>query len=169
MHKYYEEYEEDMRAKNRAAQNSLLAAAAPLDSGSSSQPAPPPPPLPPLAKRLPPNQKAGLANALLSVGALRPALYILSRHTWLVDKYPELADLLIRVTHVVIHDLNQERKAQHFKGKDCKADFHQPRLRYGNTGMAPPPARKHLLTLVAPVPPCTSTKEFVFFFPQWEE
>ncbi|KAL1714796.1 transcription factor/nuclear export subunit protein 2-domain-containing protein [Schizophyllum commune] len=169
MHKYYEEYEEDMRAKNRAAQNSLLAAAAPLDSGSSSQPAPPPPPPPPLAKRLPPNQKAGLANALLSVGALRPALYILSRHTWLVDKYPELADLLIRVTHVVIHDLNQERKAQHFKGKDCKADFHQPRLRYGNTGMAAPPARKHLLTLVAPVPPCTSTKEFVFFFPQWEE
>ncbi|KAL1743555.1 transcription factor/nuclear export subunit protein 2-domain-containing protein [Schizophyllum fasciatum] len=168
MHRYYEEYEEDMRAKNRAAQNSLLAAAAPLESGPSHQPTPQAQSQPP-PKKLPPNQKAALTNALLAVGALRPALYIMSRHNWLVDKYAELADLLIRVVNVMIHDLNQERKAAHFKGKECKADFHQPRLRYGTTGMAPPPPRKPLLTLCAPVPPCTNTREFVFFFPQWED
>ncbi|TRM68443.1 transcription factor/nuclear export subunit protein 2-domain-containing protein [Schizophyllum amplum] len=172
MEKYLREYQEDMQERARAAKNSLLAAAGPLESSGPLQPTPAAPPRP-AAKRLPPNQKAGLVNALLAIGAMRPAVYMLSRYNWLVDKYPELADLLIRAVHVAIADLNDSRRqaqlADKDKPKSHKADFKQARPRYGTTGISPAPPRKPMLTLCAPTPPCTHNRDFVFFFPQWQD
>ena len=80
---------------------SQLAMAAPLESSGSSsskaRPAAPEPKKEEVVEKEAPNQKLGLLNALLSVGALRPAISILSKFSWMVDAYPELADLMLRV------------------------------------------------------------------------
>ncbi|EEB90990.1 hypothetical protein MPER_10727 [Moniliophthora perniciosa FA553] len=77
-----------------------LAMAAPLESGgTNSKPKTPASTeqKKPAEPKDTPNQKAGLVGALLAVGALRPAIAILTKFKWLVDAHPELADLLIRV------------------------------------------------------------------------
>lgn len=110
-----------------------------------------------------PNQKLGILNALLSVGALRPAIAMLSKFPWMVDAYPEIADLMLRVLKHSIQPLYASLPL----GLDKLASFSKPRARYGAAGLVPAPERRSQLTLVAPTPPSTSTIEFVFFFPDW--
>ncbi|KAF7355034.1 THO complex subunit 2 [Mycena sanguinolenta] len=112
-----------------------------------------------------PNQKVGLLTALLSVGALKPALAIMSKFPWLVDAHPEIADLMLRVLKLSISPLYESLLVT----KERNPSFNQPRARYGTTGVSYPPPRKPTLTLWAPTPPSTSTMDFVFFFPQWVE
>jgi THO complex subunit 2 len=163
----------DARIDN--AKVSQLALAAPLESSSqpsSSRIAPSPPeakkpspPNPPPEPKDPPNQKVGVLVALLSVGALRPALALLTKFPWLIDAYPEIADLLIRVMKqsiAILYDQNLVTKPRNPSNI-------QPRARWGPTGVVPPPARKPMLTLCAPTPPGTSTADFVYFFPSWAD
>ena len=146
---------------------SQLAMAAPLESSGSSsskaRPAAPEPKKEEVVEKEAPNQKLGLLNALLSVGALRPAISILSKFSWMVDAYPELADLMLRVLKHSITPLFDS----HSPPKDKTTSFTKPRARYGATGVVPAPERRPQLTLVAPTPPSTSTVEFVFFYPDW--
>ncbi|KIY45922.1 hypothetical protein FISHEDRAFT_76157 [Fistulina hepatica ATCC 64428] len=141
-----------------------------------------------------PNHKAGLVNALLSVGALRPAIVVLSRFPWFVDQRPELADLLIRVLSHSIHDLYLETVGLGTRPPPTNfpspspspastatpqpqsttsdrvgpvANFSQPRARYSAAGTAYPPPRKQVLTLWAPTPPATMTTSYEFFYPKW--
>ena len=152
---------------------SQLAMAAPLESGhsSKSRPPPPPPPPPPVEVRKSqeseeiPNQKLGVLNALLSVGALRPAIALISKYPWIVDASPEIADLMLRILKHSISPLY----ATHAPTKEWMHSFNKPRARYGSTGVVSAPERKPQLTLWAPTPPCTSTLDFVFFFPRWSE
>ncbi|TBU49613.1 transcription factor/nuclear export subunit protein 2-domain-containing protein [Dichomitus squalens] len=147
---------------------SQLAMAAPLESsGPSSTKARPtaPEPKEEVVEKVAPNQKLGLLNALLSVGALRPAISILSKFPWMVDAYPELADLMLRVLKHSIAPLFDSN----LPPRNKSASFMKPRARYGATGVVPAPERRPQLTLVAPTPPSTSTVEFVFFFPDWVE
>ncbi|KAF9076495.1 transcription factor/nuclear export subunit protein 2-domain-containing protein [Rhodocollybia butyracea] len=160
----------DVKSRIASAKMSQLAMAAPLESTMSSAPmstkvkatitsdvkAPEP--------KILPNQKAGLLMALLSVGALKPAIAIVSRFPWMVDAQPEIADLFIRILKHSISLLYESLVA-----KEYNPDFVQPRSRFGATGVAPPPPRKPVLSLWAPTPPSTSTTEFVFFFPDWIE
>ncbi|PIL37228.1 hypothetical protein GSI_00921 [Ganoderma sinense ZZ0214-1] len=160
-------YLANVETRIAGAKVSQLAMAAPLESGGSSntkaRPAAPEGKKEEEVEKEAPNQKLGLLNALLSVGALRPAISILSRFPWMVDAYPELADLMIRVLKHSIVPLFDTIAPQ----KDKTASFVKPRARYGATGLVPPPERRPQLTLVAPTPPSTSTVEFVFFFPDW--
>ncbi|KAF7353062.1 THO complex subunit 2 [Mycena venus] len=112
-----------------------------------------------------PNQKVGLLTALLAVGALKPALAIMSKFPWLVDAHPEIADLMLRVLKLSISPLYESLLVT----KERNPSFTQPRARYGTTGVSYPAPRKPSLTLWAPTPPSTSTLDFVFFFPQWVE
>ncbi|KAJ3795196.1 transcription factor/nuclear export subunit protein 2-domain-containing protein [Lentinula aff. detonsa] len=112
-----------------------------------------------------PKQKIGVLLALLSVGAMKPAIAILSRFPWLVDSQPDIADLLIRIMKISISQLYDTL----IDTKERNPDFTQPRLRYSGTGSSPPPSRKPVLSLVAPTPPSTSTVDYVFFFPDWNE
>lgn len=145
--------------------------AAPLESShpSKSRSAPPPPAPPPTEPRKPHdqedilNQKLGLLNALLSVGALRPAFAMMSKYPWVVDAYPEIADLVLRILKVSISPLY----ATHFPAKEWVPSFTKPKARYGPSGLVSVPERKPQLTLWAPIPPCTHTTEFVFFFKNW--
>ncbi|KAH9077515.1 transcription factor/nuclear export subunit protein 2-domain-containing protein [Lactarius deliciosus] len=171
--KGYKAYLATIDARIDNAKVSQLALAAPLESSSqpsSSRLVPPPPPevkKPPTSTepRDPPNQKVGLVVALLSVGALRPALALLTKFSWLVDAYPEIADLLIRVMKHSLTSLYD----QHLVTKPRNPSNIQPRARWGATGVVPAPARKPMLTLCAPTPPGTSTIDFVYFFPFWTD
>jgi THO complex subunit 2 len=172
--KGYKAYLASIDARIDSAKVSQLALAAPLESSQSSSsrlahPAPeakkPPPPNPTPEIKDPPNQKAGLLVALLSVGALRPALALLTKFRWLVDAYPEIADLLIRVMKHSIAMLYDH----HLVTKPRNLSNVQPRARWGATGVVPAPVRKPMLTLYAPTPPGTSTADFVYFFPFWAD
>lgn len=164
----YNEYMASIQAKISGAKISPLAMAAPLgeSGGSSSQ-------KPKAAQSVEPkkldskdkNQKLGLLSALLAVGALKPALAMLSKFPWLVDVSPEIADLLIRVLKVSLSPLYESLIIT----KERNLSFLQPRPRYGASGFVQPSPRKHALTLWAPTPPSTSTTDFVFFFPDWSQ
>ena len=108
------------------------------------------------------NQKAMMVVALLSIGCLRPAFFILSKFPWFVDAHPEIVDLVLRIMKVSIDPLYDA----HFR-KERNMSFLEPRLRYSASGLVPPPPRKPQLTLWAPTPPCTLTHDFIFFFPHW--
>ncbi len=174
--KGYKAYMASIDARIDNAKISQLAMAAPLESSSqpsSSSRLPPPapearkpsPPNPTLEPKDPPNQKVALLVALLSVGALRPALALLTKFPWLVDAYPEIADLLIRVMKHSLATLYD----QHLVTKPRNPSNIQPRARWSATGVVPAPVRKPMLTLYAPTPPGTSTADFVYFFPFWAD
>lgn len=111
-----------------------------------------------------PNQKLGLLNALFAIGALRPAFALLSKFRWMVDAFPEIADLILRI---VKHSF-QPLWDQMIPTKAGTTSFTQPRARYSSSGVVTP-ERRPQLTLWAPTPPCSSTAEFIFFFPKWTE
>jgi THO complex subunit 2 len=167
MQKVHKDYLSNVQTRISGAKISQLAMAAPLESSSSTTR---PKSIPPAETKKTseskdiPNQKLGLLSALLSVGALRPAFAILSKFPWLVDAHRELADLMLRIL--------KESLAGFYESifvKERNPSFSQPRARYGNGGVSPPPARKPLLTLWAPTPPGTSTTDFIFFFPDWTQ
>jgi hypothetical protein len=141
--------------------------AAPLESSSSSsQPRVEPTEVKKSAvESKPPNQIAGLVNGLLSVGALRPAIAILTRIPWLVDAHPELADLILRALKYSITPLYDAT----FVLKERNPSFTQPRTRFSATGTLAVPIRKYQLSLIAPTPPSTASVDFVFFFPDWTQ
>ncbi|KAF5393664.1 hypothetical protein D9757_000298 [Collybiopsis confluens] len=165
-------YDKDVKSRLSAAKMSQLAMAAPLESTPSSslasskaKPAPASDTKkPPECSDLP-NQKAGIIAALLSLGALKPAIAILSRFPWMVDVQPEIADLIVRVVKLSISDIYNSIKDTY----EHNLDFTRPRSRYGATGVTPPPSLKPSLCLWAPNPPSTSTVEYIFFFPDWTE
>ncbi|KAG6831879.1 hypothetical protein H0H92_006996 [Tricholoma furcatifolium] len=163
-----EEYRRDVSARIAATSVSQLAMAAPLESsGSQSSKSKSTPQGE--AKKTPDvkdtNQKVGLLDALLAVGALKPALAILSKFPFLVDARVEIADLMIRILKVSLSSLYESLMVT----KERNPSFTQPRARYGSSGIAPAPSRKPLLTLWAPTPPSTYTTDFVFFYPDWAE
>lgn len=159
-----------VQSRISSAKMSQLAMAAPLESTSSS--APPKLKSTPTSefKKTPEskdssNQKTGILIALFSVGALKPAIAILSRFPWLVDVQPEIADLIIRIMKLSISHVYDST----FITKERNPDFTQPRSQFGASGVTLPPPRKPMLSLWAPTPPPTSTVEHVFFFPDWTE
>ena len=140
--------------------------AAPLESsGPTSQPRVEPVEVKKSDEPKLPNQVAGLVNGLLSLGALRPALAILTRIPWLVDAHPELADLMLMILKHSIAPLYEAT----FILKERNPSFTQPRPRFSATGTLAIPTRKHQLTLIAPTPPSTASVDFVFFFPDWTQ
>ncbi|KAK0191289.1 transcription factor/nuclear export subunit protein 2-domain-containing protein [Armillaria mellea] len=168
MEQSHQAYLADIKSRIAAAKISQLAMAAPLESTPSSSKAKASTP----AEQKHENefkdrytQKSGMIAALLAVGAMKPALWLLSKFPWMVDAQPEIADLMIRIMKLSIQPLYDSILVT----KERNPSFLQPRARYGTTGVTQPPPRKQVLTLWAPTPPCSATTEFVFFFPDWSE
>ncbi|KAJ2920447.1 hypothetical protein H1R20_g16647, partial [Candolleomyces eurysporus] len=159
------EYQANVQARISGAKMTLLAMAAPLES---TQPqSKPKAPTPQEAKKpdvKEPCQKTSLLKALLAVGAIRPALSILTKFPWLVNAQPEIADLMIQILKFSISPLYEATLA-----KERTTGFTQPRARYGTAGVVQPAARKPTLTLNAPAPTGTSSIDFVFFYPHWSD
>ena len=167
MESYHKDYLDQVYQRIAEAKVTQLAMAAPLESTNTGSKARPEPGEE--NKKAPdwklPNQKAALVAALLSIGALRPALAILTKFPWFVDAHIELADLVLRILRHSVTPLYDTV----FVLKERNPSFTQPRARYGSTGVLLTPSRKPQLTIVAPTPPSTATTEFVFFFPDWSE
>jgi THO complex subunit 2 len=159
-----------VQTKISEAKISQLAMAAPLESGSSSSKPKASPAVSTETRKAaeikePPCQKIGLLNALLAIGALRPAIAVLTKFPWTVNANTEIADLLIRVLKVSVSGLYDALLVT----KERNPSFTQPKARYGSNRTVAPPPRKPLLTLWAPTPPNTATTDYVFFFPDWTE
>ncbi|EPQ59661.1 hypothetical protein GLOTRDRAFT_136479 [Gloeophyllum trabeum ATCC 11539] len=170
MDKAYKEYLASINSRIDAAKLSQLALAAPLESSNTPSSSKPRPAAPAEAKKAPEpkstaEQKARLLEALLAVGALRPALSILSSYPWLVDAHTEIADLLIRVLTESIEPLHKSISRQ------LNPSFRQSSMRYSKEAgrVVQPPPRTFKITLWAPTPPPTYQTEFVYFFPYWTE
>lgn len=164
----HKKYLDSVDARIAGAKVSMLAMAAPLESSSSSSGSKLRQSTPAEAKKPEKelsNQKIGLLHALLSLGALRPGLTLLSKYPWIVDASPDIADLLLRVLKHCITPVYDA----HGAGKEQRPNLCTPKPRFGATGVTPAPERKPQLTVWAPTPPSTSTTDFVFFFPQWTE
>ncbi|KAJ7283481.1 transcription factor/nuclear export subunit protein 2-domain-containing protein [Mycena rebaudengoi] len=147
------DYLADVQARIVGAKVSALALAAPLSQDSPAalpvkSKAAPVEQKKTVAPKQPPNQKVGLLTALLAVGALTPAIAIMSKFPLLVNAHPEIADLMLRVLKLSISPLYESLLVT----KERNPSFAKPRARYGNTG-----------------PPSTNTVDFVFFFPEWVE
>jgi THO complex subunit 2 len=54
------------------------------------------------------DQKFSLVRSLLTIGALPEAFFILGKHPWLLEVYPELNDLILRLAH---HSLSKVYEA----------------------------------------------------------
>lgn len=169
MEHFHQEYLAEVKTRIAGAKSSLLAMAAPLESSASAQqPSKAQSALPSAPKKLDwrvTNQKVGLLNGLLAVGAIKPAIAILSNFPWIVDAHPEIADLMLRIVKVSISPLYDSAVVT----KERNPSFTRPRARYGPSGIIQPTPRKPVLTLCAPTPPSTSTADFVFFFPDWAD
>lgn len=166
MEAYRKDYLDQVRQRVEGAKMSQLAMAAPLESTSSASMTrvEVSDETTKLSASKPSNQKAGLAAALLAVGALRPAIAIISKFPWVVDAHVEIADLMLRILKHSITPLYDSV----FIPKERNFSFTQPRARFGANG-AILPGRKPQLTLIAPTPPSTILTDFVFFFPDWIE
>ncbi|OSX60384.1 hypothetical protein POSPLADRAFT_1058548 [Postia placenta MAD-698-R-SB12] len=166
MDESYQRYLAKVKERISSAKLSQLALAAPLESTGSapsrSRPTASQEANKPSQPKELPNQKVGLLNALLAIGALRPAIAVMTKYPWIVDAYPEIADLMLRVLKHSIGPLYESLFA-----KDKMPNCAVPRARYGSSGVIPAPEPKRVLTLWAPTPPRTSSIQFVFFFPEW--
>ena len=164
----HKEYLANVETRIAGARISQLALAAPLESApqqSQSKSKTPAPVEPKKSELKDCNQKVGLLTSLLAVGALKPAVAILSKFPWLVDSNPEIADLILRVLRHSISPLYESLLIT----KERNPSFTLPRSRFGPSGTSQPVPRKSIITLWAPTPPGTSSNDFVFFFPDWVE
>ncbi|KAI6151770.1 transcription factor/nuclear export subunit protein 2-domain-containing protein [Pisolithus tinctorius] len=167
MESYRRDYLDQVQERISTAKVTQLAMAGPLESANSGQK--PRAEAPEETKKIPvfkaPNQRAGLASALLAVGALRPAVAILTRFPWLVDAHVEIADIMLRILKHSIAPVYDST----FVLKERNLSFTRARARFGPNGVIQLPTRKPQLTLTAPTPPSTASTDFVFFFPDWSE
>jgi THO complex subunit 2 len=109
------------------------------------------------------NQHRDLAIALLSVGALRPGLFLLTKHPWLSSRYPQLADILLNHLELSINPVYAPLSPA-VKDPESAAAYAAPLKRPGSDkGSQIKP------TTTFPVPPPTKDTQLAFFFPQYAE
>lgn len=168
---YHQAYKDSISDRVAAAKVSALAVAAPLTDDSAanntsrSRPTGADAKKPSPDKKEVPNQKLDILAALLSLGAVRPSIAILTRFPWIPAAYSHVADLFLRVLRVSLQPLYDT--TYHSNSALVRSNT-TPRLRYGANGLVHPPLRKQVLTLLAPLPPNTAGSEFVFFYPPWD-
>ena len=123
---------------------------------------PPPAPAPPL-----PNQKLGLVHALLSIGALRPALKILAKFPWIVQAHGDIADLVLKLVEVAISPVSQSLSfsSRHPQYADSNSRSKARRQPLASQPSAPP--IRYSLTALTPEPISTHNQHFTFFYPNW--
>ncbi|GAA5854301.1 hypothetical protein JCM8547_001771 [Rhodosporidiobolus lusitaniae] len=133
-------------------------------AAASTSAAPPPPPRPL------PNQKLALLHALLTLGDLPHALFILSQYPFLVASSPDLADLLLRLLSVSLEPAYGSISVLRGEGEQYREELTawRPKVSVDAKGEKKSvlPARKWELTGEA-FP--NSRRDWTFFFPAWKE
>ena len=126
----------------------------------------------------PVNSRVGLLRALLAIGALQPAFFILSTYSWICDSYPDIADLLLRICNHSIssyyfsHASPFVGKADDVRAK--QASLAQPRSRYSTVEKKVIPAAPsvNFITGRAIDIPKMHDKQWrdsIYFFAEWKD
>ncbi|KAG9026250.1 THO complex subunit 2 [Tulasnella sp. JGI-2019a] len=120
----------------------------------------------PTGPKDPPNQKLGLVKFLLSLGALRPAFTILAKFPWMVQAYPDVAGLVLRIMKVAIDPLADSILSKspllRFAASNGAA-----RARFSGRLQTSTYRGKPVLMTIAPLPVDSATQHNVFFYPDW--
>lgn len=108
-------------------------------------------------KRDLPEQRILLCQALLGIGHLAPAFFILARWPVIAQYKPTVSDLLLRIVRYCMEDVADEL----MRG-DVRSDLpaEEGEVEVG---------KEVVLTMVAPHPFDTNEKEFRFFYSNWTE
>jgi len=109
------------------------------------------------------NQHRDLAVALLSVGALRPGLSLLTKHPWLSSRYPQLADIMLSHLELSIDPVYWSLSPA-VKDPKLAATYAEP-LKRPEKDKGP----QIKFTMTFPVPPPTKDTQLLFFFPNFAE
>jgi THO complex subunit 2 len=176
MHQVFDQHKENLRKMVFSGQSNALSAAAPLtkDDGIPQRPrqmqqeasksANTQPSRTPTGPKRPIVQKIAFISALLTVGAIRQAVCLISRFPWVVDSHTEISDLLLRILQASLKP-SFELHLPH--DPEVAAQNSMPRQRWSPSGLVAPLPLKASLTVFAPEPTATTSTFFVFFYPAW--
>ena len=126
----------------------------------------------------PANSRVGLLRALLSIGALEAAFFILSKYSWICDPHPDIADLLMRLCNHSINELYKSRAspfaAKPDEARAKQASLTQGRQRYSPTDKKMVPAATPQTSITGrPIDiPKTFDKvwrDSTYFFAEWKD
>jgi THO complex subunit 2 len=112
----------------------------------------------------PRDQKFALLESLLTIGALPEALFILGKHPWLLEVYPELLELIFRLAH---HSLNNLYEAS--KPAEAERPFTSPK----GAGIRGPPKpsdyipRRTLRWAKPDRKDCYDATDYKFYWEDW--
>lgn len=128
-------------------------------------------------KRQPANSRVGLLRALLSIGAIEPAQYILATYSWICDPFPDIAALILRFCNASIEpyylSASQSAEFARHGGDASKSnDLSQAKMRYSTTDKkvrpTSPPSRWITTKPFDLAKPHNGTwRQPTFFFPEW--
>ena len=120
-------------------------------------------------KRDLPNQKLALLRSLLAVGDLKHALYIIGQFPFLVQVYPDIADLLSRLLSESIQPAYNAISVA-TQTSEYQLDFKIARPTYSSTTKGPvKPSRPSLFISARAFPKLESGRIYVFFFSEWKD
>lgn len=126
----------------------------------------------------PPNTRVGLLRALLSIGALQPAFFILSKYSWICEPHPDIADLLLRISNYSISELYKSRASPFaLKPEEARrkqASLAQAKQRYSPTDkkMVAAPSPQLFITgrpLEMPKTHDKTWRDSTYFFSEWQD
>jgi THO complex subunit 2 len=133
-------------------------------NNAAEQTGPPPKP--------PPEQRIQLLQALLAIGHMPPALYLLGKAPWLAQYYPAIADLIMRIVERNIEPIyraNQQEWADAIQGDEDLAAAEMELMLDAPASHYRPKQKRIVKTLWSPTPADTPTTRFEFFYPDWAE
>ncbi|PWN24056.1 hypothetical protein BCV69DRAFT_279956 [Microstroma glucosiphilum] len=119
-----------------------------------------------LVTKNPPNQILGLLKALLSLGELKHAQFILGLYPWLVGCFPEVAELFARLLKVVVEPLYRTATSPAVPGVFSEEFLNGTRMRFNvqRQALFPSPPPRLVPTALAIEPISTAHSRYVFAF-----
>lgn len=126
----------------------------------------------------PPNVRLGLLRSLLSIGAFKPAFWILSTYNWISEPVPEIADLLLRILNYSISPYYYSSVSPFAHKKvdveQKKESLCQPRQRYSlqEKKIVPASSSSYVIT-GRPIDVARTHsghwREPIYFFSEWQD
>ncbi|KAF9505460.1 hypothetical protein BS47DRAFT_1400351 [Hydnum rufescens UP504] len=166
-------YESNMKEKATAAQSSGLPSMGDVPAHGTQAGAPTSKSRPSTIERTrsntprdPPNPKYGLLRSLLTMGALRPALFILSKFPWLSNSHPEIADLFLHMIRTSLAPICEPISPS--GAKICTKSRPNLNRIIIETGCAPKfVPKKKLIVVHTPTLPSNMYTDYTYFYPAW--
>lgn len=163
------EYNTALKNKATAARSNALTMAAPLaddDNAEATGPNVDKDKQAELVTKDPPNQILGLLKALLSLGELRHAQFILGMYPWLVGCFAEVAELFARLLKAVMEPLYRTDVSSHTPSVFAEEFLNGTRMRFNvqRQALVPSSPPRLVPTALAIEPVSTMHSRYIFAF-----